>query len=331
MAEVSIALASYNGARFLPQQLASLLAQTRLPDELVVGDDRSSDDTVALLEDFAARAPFPVRITVNAENLGPTRNFAETVLRCRGQVIFLCDQDDVWEPGKLAAVLDHRAANPGAWVITHDAALVDAEGTPLGLTMAGQIARSGDDPAQALVAGCCMAIDARLAALYRPCPRMGEHDAWLAHTADLLGLRSWLPVPLIQYRRHGGNVSQSFMSSARPASRWTRLVGRARKALAAPLRQSLQQAIDARTDRVAAIRLHRGVLEQAVPPARIDAVITAETARLERDRQRLAIALAPRCTAPGMIVRAAAQGVYVGKDGSLSLLRDVWAALRGRA
>ncbi|MEP6869363.1 MAG: glycosyltransferase family 2 protein, partial [Novosphingobium sp.] len=280
MTEVSIALTTYNGARFLREQLASLLAQTRLPDELVVGDDRSSDGTLALLQDFVARAPFPVRITVNARNLGPTRNFAETVLRCRSEVIFLCDQDDVWKPEKLAAVLAHRAANPGAWLITHDAALVDAEGRPLGLTMATQIERAGDEPARGLIAGCCMAIDARLAALYDPVPRMGEHDSWLAYTADLLGLRSYLPQPLIDYRRHGSNVSQSFMSDTRPATRWTRLRDRGRKAVAAPVRRSLEQALESREDRIAAIRRHRTVLEQGVSAEVIDAALATEVALL---------------------------------------------------
>jgi glycosyltransferase involved in cell wall biosynthesis len=330
MTKVSIALTTYNGARFLPAQLASFLAQSRLPDELVVGDDRSSDDTVALLRDFAARAPFPVQITVNAENLGPTRNFAETVLRCCGDVIFLSDQDDVWHPDKLAAMLDHHAANPGAWLITHDAALVNEVGEPLGLTMGGQIERAGGEAARDLVAGCCMAIDARLARLYDSIPRMGEHDAWLAYAADLLGLRSYLALPLIDYRRHGSNVSQSFMSDSQAASPWSRLADRGRKALAGTVRRSLEQALASREDRIAAIRRHRTVLEQAVSGDAIDAALTAEQAMLLRDVRRLAINLAPRGAALCMLGRALRQGLYRGGDGALSFLRDLWGIVRGK-
>ena len=72
---ISVALCTYNGARFLEQQLASLEAQELRPDELVVCDDRSTDNTVQMLESFARTAPFPVRIHVNPVNLGSTRNF----------------------------------------------------------------------------------------------------------------------------------------------------------------------------------------------------------------------------------------------------------------
>ena len=97
----SVALCTYNGAQYLPDQLESIVAQTRLPDELVVGDDHSTDDTVNILEDFAAGAPFPVRLHVNETNLGVVKNFEATILRCQGNLTALCDQDDVWLRNKV--------------------------------------------------------------------------------------------------------------------------------------------------------------------------------------------------------------------------------------
>src|SRR4051812_17314881 len=100
-AAVSIALATYNGARYLHAQLDSLLAQTLKPEELVVGDDGSNDETLTILKDFALTAPFPTRIQVNAARLGYADNFLATAARCSSPLIAFCDQDDVWMPTKL--------------------------------------------------------------------------------------------------------------------------------------------------------------------------------------------------------------------------------------
>src|SRR3954470_17842517 len=94
----SVAMCTYNGARFLGEQLASVAAQTRPPDELVVCDDRSTDETASLVRDFAAAAPFRVRLHVNERNLGSTRNFERAVSLCEGDLIALSDQDDEWLP-----------------------------------------------------------------------------------------------------------------------------------------------------------------------------------------------------------------------------------------
>ncbi len=326
---VSIVLTTYNGERFLPAQLASYLAQTRLPDELVVGDDGSSDNTLALLEDFARRAPFPVRITVNAVNLGPTRNFVEAVLRSTGDVIFLSDQDDIWHEGKIERMMQHMTDHPHCWLATHDAALVDGDGQPLGLTMGGQIdSVPGGIAARDLVAGCCMAIDARLARLYDPLPRLAQHDAWLAAAAERLGLRAYLPEALIDYRRHGGNVSASFMSDARPASRWARFRDRAGKAMATPVGVALSAAAASREDLVAALVHHTAVLTQVVAPDRLEAEISIQRAALEREKQRIAVHHGPRLARPAKLLAALLGGTYREKGGAMSLLRDLGGLLR---
>ena len=91
--KVSIALCTYNGSEFLGEQLASFLTQTRLPDEIVVCDDCSLDSTVQILDDFAAHAPFPVRIYRNEKNLRSTKNFEQAIDLCEGDIILLADQE----------------------------------------------------------------------------------------------------------------------------------------------------------------------------------------------------------------------------------------------
>src|SRR5580698_1985958 len=100
--KLSVALCTYNGERFLPEQLASIREQSRLPDELVICDDASADQSVAIATRFAERAPFPVRIEANSRNLGSTPNFARAIELCNGDAIVLSDQDDVWLPDKLS-------------------------------------------------------------------------------------------------------------------------------------------------------------------------------------------------------------------------------------
>jgi glycosyltransferase involved in cell wall biosynthesis len=108
---ISIAMCTYNGALYLPEQLKSFSDQQRLPDELIICDDGSSDGTLDLLQKFARTAAFPVRIHENTQNLGYSRNFMQAVEFCTGDVIALSDQDDLWYACKLARVeelfLDH--------------------------------------------------------------------------------------------------------------------------------------------------------------------------------------------------------------------------------
>lgn len=99
--KISIALATFNGARFLKEQLASLAEQTSLPSELVVTDDGSTDETQAILESFACVAPFQVSFHRNDQRLGYGMNFLKAASLCSGDVIAFCDQDDVWLPAKL--------------------------------------------------------------------------------------------------------------------------------------------------------------------------------------------------------------------------------------
>ena len=102
----SIALCTYNGEKYLQEQLDSLASQTRLPDELVVCDDFSTDKTIEILEAFAKTAPFSVQLFQNEQNLGFNRNFENASLKCIMDVIFFCDQDDIWEPEKIQSYME---------------------------------------------------------------------------------------------------------------------------------------------------------------------------------------------------------------------------------
>src|SRR6476660_4138279 len=132
---ISIAMCTYNGVRFLDEQLASLASQYRKPDELVVCDDCSTDATIATLERFADRAPFPVHIHKNTVRLGSTKNFERAISLCQGDIISLCDQDDIWDEQKLGLSEECFLKNPHVQLVFTDAQVVDETASPLGYNL----------------------------------------------------------------------------------------------------------------------------------------------------------------------------------------------------
>src|SRR6476659_5222108 len=122
---LSIALCTYNGTAYLKEQLESIAAQTRTPDELVISDDQSTDDTLRLIEEFAGTAGFPVRLSINESNLGIAKNFEKAISLCRGDVNVLSDQDDVWHNDKLKSVEGIFEAKPQLSLVFSNAEIVD--------------------------------------------------------------------------------------------------------------------------------------------------------------------------------------------------------------
>src|ERR1700733_215732 len=133
--KISVAMGTYNGGARLSRQLSSLAGQTRLPDELVVFDDASSDATPRILHDFGEAAPFPVRIHVQNENVGSTENFEAAIRLAEGDIIATCDQDDVWYPEKLRAIEEAFESIHGADMVFSDGDVVDDDLRPLGYSL----------------------------------------------------------------------------------------------------------------------------------------------------------------------------------------------------
>ncbi len=126
---VSIVLATFNGERYLGEQLESLRHQTQLPDELVVVDDASTDGTAAIIRDFARTAPFPINFIALSEHLGTCPTFEEGFRAAQGEVLVICDQDDRWQPEKIAVMAKRMADRPDALLAFSDAVLIDAGGS----------------------------------------------------------------------------------------------------------------------------------------------------------------------------------------------------------
>jgi hypothetical protein len=214
----SVAMCTYNGARYVGAQLASVAEQTRAPGELVVCDDCSTDETAAIVREFASRAPFPVRLHVNEQNLGSTKNFERAVSLCGGELIALSDQDDVWLQDKLARLEEEFARDPSALVVFSDAFIIDEETRPTGRGLWESVGLGraelerlesgrglGDLLRGSTVTGATMALRASLREMALPVPTDLPliHDAWMSLLAACVGGVRPVSERLVDYRRHG--------------------------------------------------------------------------------------------------------------------------------
>lgn len=215
----SVALCTYNGEPFLREQLDSIARQSLLPRELVVCDDRSSDDTLTILEDFRNQAPFAVHIHRNETNLGSTRNFEKAIGLCNEEIIVLSDQDDVWLPEKLARFAEAFQNHPEIGYAFSDGEVVDETLRPLGRRVWDSNQFQGQQRSQyeageqllcflrwQFVTGATMAFRARLKEFLFPFPKheIWIHDGWIAVVGSTIGEPGLaIPEPLIQYRQHG--------------------------------------------------------------------------------------------------------------------------------
>jgi glycosyltransferase involved in cell wall biosynthesis len=212
---LSVAMCTYNGARFLPEQLESIAAQTRLPGELVVCDDRSTDESVEIVRNFARRAPFPVRLEINEENLGSTKNFEKAISLCQGEIIALADQDDVWHAEKLSCIANVLEHDEHIGAVFSNAELIDEDSRPLEGTLWSSFLFSSSEQKKfergeglkvllkhATVTGATMAFRSKFRGLALPIPPKQVHDHWIVLLIASVSQLASIRTPLVRYRRH---------------------------------------------------------------------------------------------------------------------------------
>lgn len=207
---ISVALPSYNGERFLGEQLDSILMQLGPQDEIIISDDGSTDGTIRIIQEYQNEHSC-IRFLQGPQE-GVKKNVEWALSHCSGQYIFLADQDDIWMPGKVEQVLkifEERRAN----LVIHDAVVFDSDsGKPI-LDSFFSFRQSKAGIVKNLVKnsyiGCCMAFRAQLLAQVLPIPDQIEmHDQWIGVLNDFYYRSScFYEKPLIFYRRHGENSS----------------------------------------------------------------------------------------------------------------------------
>lgn len=237
---ISVAMAVHNGLPYIREQLATILPQLGPDDELVIADDGSQDGTLDYLVELARHEP-RVRLCL-APPAGPSAqpgmrparsrtvqafvvaNFARALARCRGEIIFLSDQDDRWLPGRVAAMQAALLADPDCLLVQADARLIDASGQEIAPSFYA-LRHCGPGLLRNFLrntyVGCCLAIRRELLSVALPFPaRLPMHDSWLGLLAQAAGRVRFLPAILTEYRRHEQNATSLRPSPPGQVIRW---------------------------------------------------------------------------------------------------------------
>lgn len=212
---ISVVLCTFNGEVYLPEQLASILEQTRAPDELIVCDDGSSDETIPIVEEFARTAPFPVRLHENPTRLGPSANFDHGMGLAQHELIALSDQDDVWLPPRLERQAMAMERHESGGICFSDAEIIDARSNPTGQRIWERLGFRSEHAywtademfrelmRHTVVTGATLMVRRSLLGTVRPIAPNWLHDEWIALIAAGGGSDAVaISEPLIEYRMH---------------------------------------------------------------------------------------------------------------------------------
>lgn len=215
---ISVAMCTYNGAKYLAEQVESIVGQTVQPLELIVCDDVSTDETLDILNRLARTSPFPIKIFRNQTRLGSTENFSRAISLCEGDVIALADQDDVWVPEKLETLGGMLEARPDVGAVFSDAEVVDQNLQPLGYGTFDFIKFGRSEQRQVetgrhwdvligqqFVTGATLAFRAAFKPFILPVPPSHEfmiHDRWIAIIIGSMSRLGMSTQRLIKYRQH---------------------------------------------------------------------------------------------------------------------------------
>lgn len=218
----SIALCTYNGEAFLLQQLESISRQTVLPDELIICDDGSVDSTMDILNRFKATAPFDVQIIQNSTNLGVNQNFSQAILHCSKDIIFICDQDDVWDSDRIEKTLFRFEEDESRMVVCSPSYYIDRNNS---LIFDEKMLKTQEIRAQYFnkfsngyltennmqpEGGCSMTMRRTFAHQIFPLPDKIGYDIWISCMVPFLGVKYYVfNEPLFSHRFHESNYSWS--------------------------------------------------------------------------------------------------------------------------
>lgn len=296
--EVSVALCTYNGEAHLSEQVVSILNQTVLPTQIVLSDDASHDRSIELFDDALERAKLlrpkvgeiDIVILRNRAALGVTRNFEQAIAHCTGDLIALCDQDDLWVPHRLERMRAEFIQDPGLLLLFTDSRLVDAKGLPLGSSTFQALRVSAHEKElvhsgralevfvrRNLVTGATTLFRRELFEKASPFPGPWVHDEWLGIVAAAAGRVDFLNEALTDYRQHGSNeigakkpgwrhyVGRIIFSRT---ERNTRLLIRAQNMAQHPFFAGSSQALR----EVASEKLRHEVARQTLPAARLQRI-----------------------------------------------------------
>ena len=206
--DISIVLATYNGSKYLQEQLDSIIQQTVQPTEIIIQDDCSTDETIIIIQKYFSQ--LPIQLFINSENIGYIRNFELALSKASGTFIAICDQDDIWEVNKLELLFNGIKGNS---LIYSNSLLIDADGKSLKKTLSEKLKNrfiSTHSPLAFVYDNCVSAhallFHHSLLSQLLPFPKNLYFDAWIAANAASNNGINYLDRELVYYRQHTSNT-----------------------------------------------------------------------------------------------------------------------------
>lgn len=219
---VSVAMCTYNGEKYLREQIDSILQQTITVNEIIVCDDMSSDDTTLILEEYKKKHPNLFYIHTNEVNLKSIKNFEKAISLCTGDILFLSDQDDVWMNNKVEEILKTFELNPTIQVIATNGECIDENGKKINSKtiwdLISKVNRSYFkiiSSYQNFATGATIALKSKFALNNSIFPLTIHHDEWLALKASYDNIFLFIDQKLIKYRIHPQQQVGSILLSDR--------------------------------------------------------------------------------------------------------------------
>jgi glycosyltransferase involved in cell wall biosynthesis len=212
---ISVCIATYNGEKYIAEQLNSILCQLDEKDEVIISDDSSTDQTLEIIKGFNDHR---IKIFAGNKFANPIYNFENAIKMASGEFIFLSDQDDYWMPTKVEEMIKVLQTN---LLVVSDCYMGDQD-----LNIIKESYFEWRDSKQGLIKniwrnsylGCCMAFDRKILKRILPFPKnIPMHDMWIGLITETIKKPFFLQKPLIIYRRHGGNattLTNEFKSTA---------------------------------------------------------------------------------------------------------------------
>lgn len=208
---ISVCMATFQGERYVEEQIGSILPQLADDDELVISDDSSTDRTPEIIARHAAADP-RIRFFPGQTFRSPVHNFEFALRQARGEIIVLSDQDDRWFPHKLGTVRRLFAGESRRpFLVVLDAEVIDGEGRVIHPSVLKKL-KAGRGFWKNLYdnryLGCCMAFSRDLLSRALPFPRrIPMHDIWLGQLCERVGTTRFVPEVTMQYRKHEGSLT----------------------------------------------------------------------------------------------------------------------------
>lgn len=212
---ISIAMCTFNGEKYIKEQIESIINQSLIPDEIVICDDCSKDNTVNIIKETLDNWSGKVHLVVNEKNLGYRKNFEKAISLCNGDIIFLSDQDDVWNRNKIEIMFNALNNSSDAILAFHDVEIVDENLNLIKKSFWKLLKFDYQKFLQSdfrrvfegnVVQGSACVFRKELFNCARPFPEAAVHDEWLGLVALTKGKIIPVNKPLAKYRQSGNNA-----------------------------------------------------------------------------------------------------------------------------